>query len=249
MHNLGTTIFDVDMKSGKVTARAVAGSAPSVPGVSSRFFGTQAQIQYLFAGVDQGNPEGPVVTFNLHGNIANLLDFPIGTNSHYTSPNYPQDTIGIYAYYTLLPYNIKQGVIDCPSCTVTIDSADGAYPFTTVQPQPYQYWKAILDSGGTNAQAPGRFETNQSGIGGLNYFRRFSFRTTGGVSTFSFGVAIAAPWAEPSENRFKVHYISDSLPNRLSLDDLRSEPDWRVLGSTTKAAMTPAACAPGACSL
>jgi hypothetical protein len=57
------------------------------------------------------------------------------------------------------------------------------------------------------------------------------------VRKFSFGIAMMAPWVDPNESRWPVHYIADSLPNRanstLNLDaqKLRSEPDWRVLGS------------------
>ena len=254
MHNLGTTIFDVDVKTGRITARPVTGSAAAVPGVNARFFGKPVtEIEYHFSGVPQGNPGGPVVTFNLHGNISNLLPFAIGTNSPSISPNYPQDTMGIYAYYVYLPYNLQSAGSPCspPGCTVTIDSADGAYPFTTPAAQPYQYWKSILDSGGLNAQGPGHWQTDQSLIGGINYFRRFSFRTTGNISNFSFGLAIAAPWAYPHDSRFKVFYLADSLPNRASFDDLRSEPDWRRLGTTGSAAITPGGCLPNtnACTL
>ena len=78
---------------------------------------------------------------------------------------------------------------------------------------------------------PGRSRRTQTRIGGINYYRPFSFRTTGGVSTFSFGVAMAAAWVEPNENRWKVFYLADSLPDRVSLLHLRSDPDWRRLGS------------------
>ena len=246
MLNLGTVIVDVDMKRGLVTTHPLSGSVATAPGVSARFFGTTQQIEYAFSGQPQGSPAPGVVEFNLHGGISNLLTFAIGTNSPHTYPAFPQDTMGVYVYYVFLPYNFTSIGSPCgpPTCTVTIDSADGAYPFTTGTPQPYQYFKTILEGGGTNAQLPGPFQTNQTGIGKINYYRPFSFRTTGNISTFSFGLAMAAAWVEPNENRWKVFYVADSLPNRTTFPNLRSEPDWRRLGTTGGAAITPAACAP-----
>jgi hypothetical protein len=254
MLNLGTVIFDVDVKSGKVTAHAVAGSSGVPAGVSAKVFGAIPQIEYSFFGEPQGLATPGVVEFNLHGNISNLLDFAIGTNSfHPFNSPYPQDTMGIYAFYILPPYQFKNtGGADCaPACTVTVDSADGAYTFTGSTPQQYQYWKTILDSGGRNALLPGPFETNPTGIPGGGYYRPFSFRTTGNVGTFRFGLAMAAAWSDPHESRWKVFYLADSLPNRVSSQDLRSEPDWRVLGTGATATITPGGCTPNTngCSL
>ena len=245
LHNLGTVIVDVDVQSGTVKIHPLGVSTEAPSGVNGRFFGTAVQIEYLFSGRDQGQASTDSVQFNLLGGFSNLMDFAIGTNSIHTWPDFPQDTIGVYVYYSFLPYNIRYSTLadttssPCPalSCTVTVDSADGVYPFTGGIPQPYQYWKTILEGGGTNAQGPGNFETNQVGVlpGGINYRRPFSFRTHAPagmiVRKFSFGIAMMAPWVEPNESRWPVHYIADSLPNRSSLDSLRSEPDWRVLGT------------------
>jgi len=161
--------------------------------------------------------------------------------------------MGVYVYYAIPIFNIQAFGAPCaPSaCTVTIDSADGAFPFTTGAPQPYVYWKTILEGGGTNAQGPGPFETKQDSIGGIDYRRNMSFHTTGNVSDFSFGIAMAAAWVEPNETRWKVFYAGDSIPTRDSLRALHSEPDWRRLGSTGSVSITPAACVPntGACNL
>ncbi|MDQ2766335.1 MAG: hypothetical protein M3Y30_04190, partial [Gemmatimonadota bacterium] len=238
MHDLGTVIVHVDLKNHKIDVQpAGASTAKLPPGVSARFFGTTTQIEYAL--VEQNNTplSATDIEYNIHAGFSNLLPFAIGTNSPYTSPAYPQDSMGVYVYFAILPYNIQRLGAPCPvgQCTVTIDSADGVYPFTTGTPQQYVFWKTILDSGGTNAQMPGRFETNQTGIpGGINYYRRMSFHThanVGSVSDFSFGIAMAAPWVEPHENRWKVFYIADSLPNRVDLFNLRSDPDWRVLGT------------------
>jgi len=245
MHNLGTVIVDVDVKSGKTTQHALASSVEPPPGVSARFFGSALQIEYLFSGQPQGFASTDSVVFNLHGGVSNLMDFAIGTPSPHTWPAFPQDTIGIYVYYVFLPYNITYAAngedppVACPPgmCTVTVDSADGVYPFTGGAPQPYQYFKTILEGGGTNAGSPGAFETQQLGLfpGAINYVRPFSFRTHAPagmlVRTFSFGISMMAPWVAPNESRWPVHYIADSLPNRVDLQNLRSEPDWRVLGS------------------
>ena len=62
---------------------------------------------------------------------------------------------------------------------------------------------------------------------------------------------MAAAWVDPNENRWKVSYLADSLPNRVSLTDLRSEPDWRRLGNTGSATVGPGGCVPNtnACKL
>lgn len=247
LHNLGTVIVDVDVQSGTVKTHPLGVSTEAPPGVSGRFFGTAAQIEYLFSGQPQGHASTDSVVFNLHGGFSNLMPvgFAIGTNSAHTYPFFPQDTIGVYVYYSFLPYNFTYAAngsdppVACPplACTVAVDSADGLYPFTGGVPQPYQYFKTILEGGGTNAAAPGNFETAQLGLfpGAINYTRPFSFKTHAPVGmlvrTFSFGVAMMAPWVEPNESRWPVHYIADSLPNRVNLQKLRSEPDWRVMGS------------------
>lgn len=174
LHNLGTVIVDVDIRSGTATTHPLGTTVEAPPGVSAKFFGTATQIEYTFAGVPQGFASTDSVVFNLRGGFSNLLpaDVAIGTNSAHTYPFFPQDTIGVYVYYSFLPYNIRYSTLadttssPCPAllCTVTVDSADGLYPFTGGVPQPYQYWKTILEGGGTNAQAPGNFETNQLGL-------------------------------------------------------------------------------------
>jgi hypothetical protein len=254
MLDLGTVIVDVDMKTGTAKVHPLSSATSLPPGVSARFFGKpNTEIEYHFSGQPQGFPAPGVVEYNLHGGFANLLPFAIGTNSPHSYPSLPQDTMGVYVYYVYPPYSFTSGGNPCspPACDVTVDSADGAYPFTTGTPQLYQYWKTILQTGGLNAQGPGPFETAQDTLGGINYYRPFSFRTIGAVSTFSFGVAMAAAWVDPNENRWKVFYLADSLPDRVSLFHLRSEPDWRRLGTTGSSVIAPGGCAPntGACKL
>ena len=117
---------------------------------------------------------GGVFERTFHWGFSNLLTFAIGTNSPHTYPSFPQDTMGVYMYFSILPKDFTNisGPCSPPACTVTVDSADGAYPFTTVAAQPYLYWKSILEGGGTGAQVPGPFETDQTGIGGINYYPR-----------------------------------------------------------------------------
>jgi hypothetical protein len=251
MRDLGTVIVHVNLKNHTIDVQPAGSSQAKLPpGVSARFFGTQAQIEYILTELSNTPLTGGDIQYNIHPGVSNLLTFAIGTNSPHVYPAHPQDTMGVYVYYAIGPYNIQSLGGPCgtgtPTCSVRIDSADGVYPFTNPTPQPYVYWKTILEGGGTNAQGPGPFETKQDGIGGIDYRRRMSFFTHGGVTDFSFGLAVAAPWVEPNENRWKVFYTADSLPNRIDLTHLRSEPDWRVFGTGGGVAtIQTTGCAPG----
>lgn len=240
MNSFGTVIVDVDVRNHKITMHPLDASTTLPAGLSARFYGNGSEVEHAPGEQLSTDLGGGVFVRNFHWNISNLLPFAIGTNSTHTYPAHPQDTLGIYMYLIIPPKNFTNVNGDCtpPTCTVTVDTADGAYPFTGTTPQSYLYWKSILETGGKNAQGPGPFETNQTGIGGLNYYRPLSFRSTGGVLSFRFGVSMAAAWVEPNESRWKAFYVADSLPNRVSLTDLRSEPDWRRLGSTGAAAAT-----------
>jgi len=256
MLDLGTAIVHVNLKTGVIDVQPAGSSAAKLPpGVSARFFGTSAQIEYILTETPNIPLGGTDREFNISAGVINLLNFAIGTNSPHTYPTFPQDTMGVYVYYTFLPYNITNTAGPCgtgtPTCNVVIDSTDGAYPFTSPTPQPYVYWKTILEGGGTNAQGPGPFETRQDSIGGIDYRRRMSFHTHGDVTDFSFGIAMAAAWVEPNESRWKVFYLGDSIPTRTSLMALNSKPDWRRFGNTGAVTITPAACVPntGACNL
>lgn len=254
MRDLGTVLVHVDMKHHRITTEPLSSNVATAPGVSARFFGTPTQIEYALAEQNFTDLGSGNIEYNIHAGFANLLTFAIGTNSPHTYPSFPQDTMGVYVYFALLPGNITNlgGPCVSPACTVTVDSADGFYPFTSGTPQPYVFWKSILEGGGTNAQVPGPFETDQHTLpGGINYYRRMSFRTHGNVTNFDFGIAMAAAWVDPNENRWKVSYLGDSIPTRTSLDVLHSDPDWRRLGTTGAVSITPAACAPvtGACNL
>jgi hypothetical protein len=233
MRDLGTVIVHVDLKNHRITTEPLSNSTQLPPGVSARFFGTTAQIEYILTEVSNTDLGATNRQYNIHPGVINLLTFAIGTNSPHATSIFPQDTMGVYVYYAIPPYNVLNLGGPCPpaTCSVRIDSADGVYPFTSPTPQPYVFWKTILEGGGAGAQGPGPFETKQDAIGGIDYRRRMSFFTHGDVTDFSFGIAMAAPWVEPNENRWKVFYTADSLPNRIDLLHLRSEPDWRVLGT------------------
>jgi hypothetical protein len=237
MRDMGTVIVHVDLKNHTITTEPLTTSTTKLPpGVSARFFGTETQIGYILTEGDFHDFGDGDIEYNLHANFSNLQNFAIGTNSPHTYPAEPQDTMGVYVYYAIPIFNIRKTGAPCPigACTVTIDSADGVFPFTTGTPQPYVFWKDILEGGGTGASGPGPFETNPTATPGGGYFRRMSFHTHGSVTDFSFGIAMAAPWVEGNgDARWKVFYVADSLPNRVGTDltDLRSEPDWRVLGT------------------
>jgi hypothetical protein len=229
MADLGTYIVHVDAEHRTVSVQAQEPDGNVPAGVSARFYGRSTQIEHSFtfvAPTDMGNGEA---MYHLPDRIGNLLANAIGTNSPHTAPAYPEDTMGVYVYLSIPPYNLTCG--QPATCSVSMDSADGAYPFFESHglPQPYMYFKTILEPGVFGERS--RNFSNQSGIGGVDYFRTFNFHTTGSVSNFNFGIAVSAPVL--NDSRFKVFYVADSLPNRIDLQHLRSKPDWRVLVSPT----------------
>jgi len=252
MANLGTYIVHVDLRNRTVDVSSASQSPNAPAGVNARFYGLATEIEHVFA-VSAATPIGiDGAEYHLQLHINNLEPFAIGTNSPHTAPAFPQDTMGVYVYQSIPPYNITCSSA-CGAATVVMDSADGAYPFFENHglAQPYLYFKTILEPG-TFGVHSGRGYTDQTGMGGIDYFRTFNFRTSGGVADFSFGIAVSAPFVSPNETRWKVFYVADSLPNRKSFLDLRSEPDWRIAGTAgADTAIVPAGCAPntGACGL
>ena len=245
LRNLGTVIVDVDIRRGVVTVHPL-GADPSVAsGVSAHFYGTTSQILHSLTSLT-ATPIADGTEYQLQDRLTNLLGFAIGTNSPHTAPAFPQDTMGVFVYYSLPPYNFTISGVPCPACTVSIDSADGAFPFTTVAPQPYVFFKTILEGNGPSDPLS---KTNQTASGGIDYFRTLNFRTSGSVTNFTFGLSVSAAWVDPNDSRWKVAYVADSVPTRTSLQHLISEPDWRRLGSTGAITITPAACVPGSCLL
>jgi len=253
MANLGTYIVHVDLKNRTVEVKPASQSPTAPAGVSGRFYGLATEIEHVFA-VSAPTPIGTTgAEYHLKLHINNLEPFAIGTNSPHTAPLFPQDTMGVYVYLSIPPYNITCSPSPCGTTSVAMDSADGAYPFFENHglAQPYLYFKTILEPG-TFGVHSGRGYTDQTSIGGIDYFRTFNFKTAGSVSDFSFGIAVSAPFVDPNETRWKVFYVADSLPNRKSFLDLRSEPDWRIAGTNgADTAIVPAGCAPntGACGL
>jgi hypothetical protein len=238
MADLGTYIVHVDAQRRTVSVEAKQPDGKVPAGVSARFYGKAGQIEHQFTFVPPTDMGGGEAMYHLQERIGNTLGFAIGTNSPHVAPAYPQDTMGVYIYLSIPPYNLQ-----CPTtCTAEMKSADGEYPFFESHglPQPYLYFKTILEAGSFGQRS--RNFSDQSLIGGVDYFRTFNFHTTGSVTNFDFGIAVSAPVL--NETRFKVFYVADSLPFRLGagLDHLRSEPDWRVFQSFTSggAAISPA---------
>ena len=227
MADLGSYIVHVDVEHRTVSVRQKEPDANTPAGVSARFYGKAGDIEHQLTFVAPTAINATEAMFHLQERIGNTLTTAIGTNSPHTAPSFPQDTMGVYIYLSIPPYNLT-----CPGvCSVVMDSADGAYPFFESQglPQPYLYFKTILEPGVFGERH--RNFSDQSSIGGVDYFRTFNFHATGSVSNFDFGIAVSAPLL--SESRFKVFYVADSVPNRIDLRHLRSEPDWRVLASFT----------------
>jgi hypothetical protein len=230
MTDLGTYIVDVNVRTGQIVTHQmqVGPSAPS--GVDALFFGSTGTISHLFQ--LRGGAPTAGNTFTLDDHIENQFPFSIGTHLPHAAGAFPEDTMGVYVYMAILP-TVTAGCTPSATCKVAADSGeDGAFPFTTPTPQPYMFFKTILEAtDGTPHH--GLDYTDQSTIGGVNYSRSFSFRASPAVTNFKFGVSVRAAVVKPNENRWLVTYVGDSLPNRVgtSLADLRSEADWRVHGS------------------
>jgi hypothetical protein len=229
--NLGTTIVDVNLKTGEVTTHPLESASTTAKGVDARFFGAPNTISHVFT-LRNGAPSAGN-TFTLDDHIENQFSFPIGTHLQHATGVFPEDTMGVYVYMSILP-TVTAGCTPSATCSVAADSGyDGAFPFTTGTPQPYMFFKTILEATDGVAHRGLDF-TDQSpanGGTGINYFRSFSFRAKTGVTNFKFGVSVSA--AVVNDTRWKVTYVADSVPNRVGtgLTDLRSEPDWRVHGS------------------
>jgi hypothetical protein len=256
MGDLGTYIVHVDVKHQTVDVHPAGQMVQTPSGVDAQIYGAVGQIRHVFF-LHSATPIGGTgAEYHLSEDLKNLLPFAIGTNSPHTFPTFPQDTMGVYVFLSIPVFNIRNISGACVSgCSVVMDSADGAYPFSSPTPQPYMYWKTILESPSAAADSARAF-TDQTSLGGthVHYFRNYNFLTTGSVTDFSFGLSVSAAWVDPNDNRWKVFYAGDSLPNRIGTDlqHLQSEPDWRVLGTGGgTATIQPPACVAntGACQL
>ena len=241
---MGTVIVDVDLKTGEITTEPVTSGALAPPtGVDAALYGSSTMIRHRFQLV--GNAPSAGNTWLLSERIENLQPFAIGTHVSHASGVMPKDTMGVYVFLTLGPVVTGGCVANSPGCTVAVDSGyDGQFAFTDVVPQPYVYFKTILEATDGNSDSGLDF-TNQTSSGGSDYFRILPFRASPGVTHFKFGVSVSAAFVKPNERSWTVHYAGDSLPNRLgtSLNDLRSEPDWRVIGSAVAdTSITQSAC-------
>lgn len=232
MANLGTYIVHVDVAHQTVDVHPVGQNMDTPPGVDARFYGLSTEIQHVFTFFSTTPIGTDGAEYHLREHINNLKTFAIGTNSPHTAPAFPQDTMGVYVYLSIPPFHFTCST-GCGDTSAVMDSADGTYPFFDNHglSQPYLYFKTILEPGTFNVLSGSRGYTDQTSLGGIDYFRTFNFRTTGFVSDFSFGISVSAAWVDPNETRWKVFYVADSLPNRGVFPNLRSEPDWRVLGA------------------
>jgi hypothetical protein len=249
MGNLGTYIVEVNLKTRVVTTHPLASGSLAPPrGVNAALYGAPGLITHVFQ-LDNGAPVGGVWT--LRDRIENNQPFAIGTHVAHAAGALPADTMGVFVFLSINPV-VRDGCAAGPTCTVAVDSSfDGSYPFTSPTPQPYMYFKTILEASDSVA-TKGLDFTDQSptnGGNGIDYSRTLSFRASPGVTNFVFGVSVSAAWTKPNETRWAVTYVGDSLPNRsgTSLATLRSEPDWRMVGSTgvSDTSIANAVCAEG----
>jgi hypothetical protein len=226
--NLGTVIVEVNTKTGEVTTHPYeSASLDAPPGVDAKIYGAASLIGHTFQLVG-GAPVG--TTWNLTDRIENLEPFAIGTRLPHTLATLPADTMGVYVFMSIAPV-VLTGCAPGPSCVVKADSGyDGNFAFTAPA-QPYIYFKTILEPNDGTVHSGQDFSGT---AGGVDYFRTFSFRASAGVTNFKFGVSVSAAFVQPNDTRWSINYFGDSLPNRIGTGraDLRSEPDWRVRGST-----------------
>ena len=230
MTKLGTTIVDVNLKTGEVMTHPLESGATTATGVDARFFGAPGTISHTFQ-LEGGAPSAGNV-FRLDDHIENVFPFAIGTHLPHAPGVFPEDTMGVYVFVSIPP-TVTAGCTPSVSCAVA-DSGDGAYTFTRPTPQTYMFFKTILEAADGTPHSGLDF-TDQTSVGGINYFRTLAFHASPGVTNFKFGVSVTAAVVKPNDTRWRVMYIADSLPNRVgtSLADLRSEPDWRVHASAT----------------
>ena len=250
MGDLGTTIVEVNLKTGVVTTHPLASGSLTTPqGVNAAIYGTSPLVHHVFQ-LETGAPIGSTYLFDEQ--IENNLAYAIGTHVPHTAPAFPEDTMGVFVFISIGP-QVTAGCQASATCKVAVDSGyDGAFPFTSQTPQKYMFFKTILEAsdGHINQGLDFTDQSPANGGTGVKYFRRLPFRVTGSVADFVFGVTVSAPWVKPHETQWKVSYVGDSLPNRVgtALADLRSEPDWRVLsqGGIADTSIANASCAAGA---
>jgi hypothetical protein len=230
MANLGTTIVDVNLRTGEVVTHPLESAVSTAKGADARFFGAPGTISHVFQ-LEGGAPSAGNV-FRLDDHIENVFSFPIGTHLPHPTGVFPQDTMGVYVFVSVAP-TVTAGCTPGPTCTV-VDSGDGAFTFTRPTPQPYMFFKTILEAADGTPHSGLDF-TDQTSVGGINYFRTLAFHASSGVTNFTFGVSVDAAVVKPNDTRWRVEYLADSLPNRVGtgLADLRSEPDWRRHASAT----------------
>lgn len=226
MSNLGTYMVDVDLKTGKVTSYPVESSnAPSA--VDASIIGGTATIFHNFQLMGGAPTTGN--HFTLTDRIENKNAFAIGTHLRHATGVFPEDTMGVYVFVSIAP-TVIAGCTQGPTCNVTVDSTDGAFPFTSPTAQPYMFFKTILEAADGTLES-GLDYTNQLSLGGshIDYFRSIVFKASSAVTNFKFGVTVSTALVAPNATRWRVGYTGDSLPNRVGtgLADLRSEPDWR----------------------
>lgn len=229
MGDLGTYVVDVDLKTRTVTARPTASGSLSAPkGVSAALYGGTGTISHNFTVVGGGPDVNN--TFVMQDRIENGLSFAIGTHAAHTLGTFPQDTMGVFVFVLRGPIVTGGCDPDPVTCVVTADTAiDGSFPFTGADPQPYMYFKTILEASDGVPQS-GLDYSGAGGSSSIDYFRTIGFHASSAVTHFFFEIAVSAAWPRPQGQPWAETYPGDSLPNRLgtSLDSLRSEPDWRL---------------------
>ncbi|HJU66992.1 MAG TPA: hypothetical protein VJ650_02010 [Gemmatimonadaceae bacterium] len=143
--------------------------------------------------------------------VRNMRSHPIGDEE--TSPT-PTDTIGVFVFFVQEPVLGQP----CGACFVRIANFHGMMTFDAPQ-RKYFHWAE-------------RINEMNSPMGDTTRGRHpWTFETSAGVRSFSFSVLVAAAWPAPHENRWRVEYTADALPNN-------SAPVWKFEGQGGNASVS-----------
>ena len=147
--DLGTYIVDVNVKTGQIVTHQVQGGPSAPSGVDALFFGSRPAPSRTPS--SSGAAHRRPGTHTRSTIISKICSPFLSARTCSTRRGvFPEDTMGVFVYMAILP-TVTAGCTPSATCKVAADSGeDGAFPFTTPTPQPYMFFKTILEA--TTAQ-------------------------------------------------------------------------------------------------